>query len=139
MWQTPPKQFQQSMVELLKNAVGQMRLPQINDLLRVLRHVPGTVTQMLAGQIAHDFGQRRFFFGVDEFETVEKYTRNSDPLVKNAMTQEQIRRHAKHGWLVERMNAGDLQTREDVEEVVDDIEEVEDAVSQDLSQFSTAA
>ena len=57
-------------------------------------------------------------FGVDEFETVEKYTRNSDPLVKNAMTQEQIRRHAKHGWLVERMNAGDLQTREDVEEVV---------------------
>ncbi len=60
-------------------------------------------------------------FGVDEFETIEKYTKNSDPLVKNALTQEQVRRHAKHGWLVERMDAGDLQTREDVEKVVREI------------------
>ena len=60
-------------------------------------------------------------FGVDEFETIEKYTKNSDPLVKNALTQEQVRRHAKHGWLVERMNAGELETREDVEKVVREI------------------
>ncbi|MGB1817357.1 MAG: c-type cytochrome domain-containing protein, partial [Rubripirellula sp.] len=60
-------------------------------------------------------------FGVDEFETIEKYTKNSDPLVKNALTQEQVRRHARHGWLVERMNAGELETREDVEKVVREI------------------
>lgn len=57
-------------------------------------------------------------FGVDEFETIEKYTKNSDPLLKTALTQEQVRRHAKHGWLVERMNAGELKTREHVEETV---------------------
>ena len=57
-------------------------------------------------------------FGVHEFETIERYTKNSDPLVKTAMTQEQVRRHASHGWLVERMEAGELQTREDVENVV---------------------
>ena len=57
-------------------------------------------------------------FGVNEFETIERYTKNSDPLVKTAMTQEQLRRHASHGWLVERMKAGELQTREDVEDVV---------------------
>ncbi|MCH1441508.1 MAG: DUF1588 domain-containing protein [Rubripirellula sp.] len=60
-------------------------------------------------------------FGVSEFETIEKYTKNSDPLVKNALTQEQVRRHAKHGWLVERMNAGQLHTREDVEKVIREI------------------
>ena len=50
-----------------------------------------------------------------------KYTKNSDPLVKNALTQEQVRRHAKHGWLVERMNEGQLQTREHVEKVIREI------------------
>ena len=60
-------------------------------------------------------------FGVNEFDTIEKYTKNSEPLVKNALTQEQVRRHAKHGWLVERMNAGELQTREHVEKVVREI------------------
>ncbi|MDA7864607.1 DUF1588 domain-containing protein [bacterium] len=57
-------------------------------------------------------------FGVNDFETIEKYTKNSDPLVKNALTQEQVRRHVTHGWLVERMKAGELQSREHVEEVV---------------------
>ena len=60
-------------------------------------------------------------FGVNEFETIEKYAKNSDPLVKNALTQEQVRRHAKHGWLVERMNEGQLQTREHVEKVIREI------------------
>jgi len=57
-------------------------------------------------------------FGVNDFEAIEKYTKNSDPLVKNALTQEQVRRYVTHGWLVERMKAGELQSREHVEEVV---------------------
>jgi len=55
-------------VELLINAFRQMGLPQVNDLLSIFRHVPGPVAQVLSGQIAHDFGQRGFFFSVDEFQ-----------------------------------------------------------------------
>lgn len=53
--------------------------------------------------------------GVEPFEDEEIYTKNSEPLVKQAMTEQKEVGYARDGWLAERMKAGGLQTPEDVE------------------------
>ncbi|CAI8154389.1 MAG: Uncharacterised protein [Pseudidiomarina mangrovi] len=53
-------------LQLLINAVAQVRLPEVDNRLCVVRNVPLTFADMLPRQIAHDFSQRGFFFGVDE-------------------------------------------------------------------------
>lgn len=54
-------------------------------------------------------------YGVEEFEDEEIYTKNSEPLVQQAMTEQNAVSYARDGWLAEQMKAGGLQTREDVE------------------------
>ncbi len=57
-------------------------------------------------------------FGVEEFETEEAYRKNSEPLIKKAMTEQNGATYARNGWLAEQMKAGGLKTREDVEKAV---------------------
>ena len=52
-------------------------------------------------------------FGVDEFETVDAYTKEGLPVVKETLTNGNPV-HRGHSWLVEQMRAGELETREDV-------------------------
>lgn len=57
-------------------------------------------------------------FGVDEFETEDAYRKNSEPLIRKAMTEQNGSSYAKSGWLAEQMNAGGLTSRDDVEAAV---------------------
>ena len=57
-------------------------------------------------------------FGVEEFQRQEIYTKNTEPLIKKAMTEQNRTSYRKHGWLVEQMKAGELKTRADVERAV---------------------
>lgn len=57
-------------------------------------------------------------FGVDEFESEEAYQKNSEPLIRKAMTEQNGAGYARNGWLAEQMKAGGLATREDVEKAV---------------------
>jgi len=53
-------------------------------------------------------------FGVDEFEDEEVYTKNSEPLVKQMMTDQKEVRYSRDGWLAEQMKSGGLRTPADV-------------------------
>lgn len=57
-------------------------------------------------------------FGVDEIETVDVYTKNSEAPIKKTMTTPRPAWAAGHSSLVMEMKAGKLETREDVERVV---------------------
>jgi hypothetical protein len=57
-------------------------------------------------------------FGVDEFEREEVYLKNSEPLVRKAMTEEHTVSYAKDSWVAGQMKTGGLNSREDVERVV---------------------
>jgi hypothetical protein len=54
-------------------------------------------------------------FGVDPFETEDVFDKDVEPLVKKALTEQHEVSYPKHGWLVEEMRAGRLETRADVE------------------------
>ncbi len=57
-------------------------------------------------------------FGVEPIETEEVFRKESEPIIKEALTQQQRTSYAKNGWLAEQMHAGELKTRADVEKVV---------------------
>jgi len=57
-------------------------------------------------------------FGVDEFEAEDAYRKNSEPLIRKAMTEQNGSSYAKSGWLAEQMKAGGLKSRDDVEAAV---------------------
>jgi hypothetical protein len=57
-------------------------------------------------------------FGVDEFDTVDVYTKNSEPPIKKTMSTPRPAWASRHGTLVMEMKAGKLTTRSDVERVV---------------------
>ena len=57
-------------------------------------------------------------FGVDEFESEDVFTKNVEPLVKKAMTEQNSSSYGRDGWLAQQMKAGGLKTREDVENAV---------------------
>ncbi|QDU96624.1 DUF1588 domain-containing protein [Lignipirellula cremea] len=57
-------------------------------------------------------------FGVEEFERKEIYTKAAEPLVVEAMTQQNAVTYARNGWLAEEMLLGQLQTKADVERAV---------------------
>lgn len=57
-------------------------------------------------------------FGVSEFESEDVFTKNVEPLVKKAMTEQNGSSYGRDGWLAEQMKAGGLKTREDVEKAV---------------------
>lgn len=57
-------------------------------------------------------------FGVDEIETVDVYTKNSEAPIKKTMTTPRPAWANGHSSLVQEMNAGNLKTRKDVERVV---------------------
>jgi hypothetical protein len=54
-------------------------------------------------------------FGVDEFESDDAFTKNVEPLVKKAMSEQNGSSYGRDGWLAQQMKAGGLKTREDVE------------------------
>ena len=54
-------------------------------------------------------------FGVDEFESEDVFTKNVEPLIKQAMSEQNGSSYGRDGWLAEQMKAGGLKTREDVE------------------------
>ena len=54
-------------------------------------------------------------FGVDEFESEDVFTKNVEPLIKQAMSEQNGTSYSRDGWLAEQMKAGGLKTREDVE------------------------
>ena len=57
-------------------------------------------------------------FGVDtEFESVDAYTKDSEPVIKETLTKGNPT-YRPSGWMVELMREGKLKTREDVEAVV---------------------
>jgi hypothetical protein len=57
-------------------------------------------------------------FGVDEFASEAAYQKNSEPLIRKAMIEQNGSSYAKNGWLAEQMKAGGLKTRADVEAAV---------------------
>ena len=57
-------------------------------------------------------------FGVDPIETVEVYSKESEPIIKEAMTQQQRTTYEKDGRLVEQLRAEQLTTKADVEKAV---------------------
>lgn len=57
-------------------------------------------------------------FGVASFKTEEVYRKESEPILKEALTAQQRTTYPKHTWLVEQMQAGNLKTRTDVETAV---------------------
>jgi hypothetical protein len=57
-------------------------------------------------------------FGIDPVETDEVYRRESEVIIKEAMTQQQRASYAKNSWLADQMQAGKLKTRADVEVAV---------------------
>lgn len=56
-------------------------------------------------------------FGVDDFETVDVYTKKSEPAIRDILTKGNPG-YPKDTWLVEQMKEGKLKTREDVEVAV---------------------
>ena len=57
-------------------------------------------------------------YGVEEIDSEEIYQKNTEPLIKQAMTQQNGATYARNGWLVEQMKAGGLKTRDDVEKAL---------------------
>ncbi len=57
-------------------------------------------------------------FGVDPFDTEEVFDKDVEPLVQRALTEQHTVSYPQHGWLVEQMRSGKLETREDVEAAV---------------------
>lgn len=57
-------------------------------------------------------------FGVDAFPTEPVFDKDVEPLVQRALTEQHVVSYPRHGWLVERMRAGELETREHVEAAV---------------------
>jgi hypothetical protein len=62
--------------------------------------------------------QNKPAFGVDEIETVDVYTKDSEAPIKKTMSTPRPAWAANHGALVLEMKAGKLKTRADVERVV---------------------
>ena len=62
--------------------------------------------------------QNKPAFGVTEFESEEVFTKNVEPLVQKAMTEQNGSSYGRDGWLAEQMKAGGLRTRDDVEAAV---------------------
>lgn len=62
--------------------------------------------------------QNKPTFGVDEIETIDVYTKNSEAPVKKTMSTPSPTWSARHSKLVLEMREGNLKTREDVERVV---------------------
>ena len=54
-------------------------------------------------------------FGVDPFETEDVFDKDVEPLIEKALTEQHEVSYPRHGWLVEEMRAGRLQTRAHVE------------------------
>ena len=57
-------------------------------------------------------------FGVNELQSEEVFTRNVEPLVKKAMTEQNGSSYGRDGWLAQQMKSGGLNTRADVEKAV---------------------
>jgi len=57
-------------------------------------------------------------FGVTPFKSKEVYQKASEPIIHEALTQQQKTSYSKDNWLVEEMRSGRLSTRDDVERVV---------------------
>ena len=57
-------------------------------------------------------------FGVTEFESEDIFTKNVEPLIKKAMTEQNRSTYGRDGWLAEQMKAGGLKSRDDVERAV---------------------
>ena len=57
-------------------------------------------------------------FGVDEFESEDVFSKNVEPLVRKAMTEQNGSSYGRDGWLAQQMKAGGLKNREDVEKAV---------------------
>ncbi|MBM81297.1 MAG: hypothetical protein CMJ78_12000 [Planctomycetaceae bacterium] len=57
-------------------------------------------------------------FGVVSIETEEVYRKESEPIIKEALTQQQRTSYAKNNWLVETMHSDQLKTKADVEKAV---------------------
>ncbi|MFT5526560.1 MAG: hypothetical protein ACI9HK_004537, partial [Pirellulaceae bacterium] len=57
-------------------------------------------------------------FGFEPVETDEVYRRASEPIIKEAMTQQQQASYAKNSWLAEQMRNGKLKSKADVEVAV---------------------
>ncbi|MGY8641066.1 MAG: DUF1588 domain-containing protein, partial [Verrucomicrobiales bacterium] len=72
--------------------------------------------QELVYAIHHAF-QNKPAFGVDDFETINVYTKDSEPAIKKTLSEGNPG-YNKNGWLAEEMCAGRLQSREDVEKAV---------------------
>lgn len=54
-------------------------------------------------------------FGVNEFQAEEVFTKNVEPLVQKAMTEQNGSSYGRDGWLAQQMKAGGLKSRADVE------------------------
>ena len=57
-------------------------------------------------------------FGVNELQSEEVFTKNVEPLVKKAMTEQNGSSYGRDGWLAQQMKSGGLKTRADVEKAV---------------------
>ncbi|MCR9201134.1 MAG: DUF1588 domain-containing protein [Planctomycetaceae bacterium] len=73
--------------------------------------------QELAAAVHYAFHNKPAF-GVDEIETVDVYTKNSEAPIKRTMTTPRPAWESRHSSLVMEMKAGRLQTRADVERAV---------------------
>jgi hypothetical protein len=62
--------------------------------------------------------QNKPTFGVDEIETIDVYTKNSEAPIRKTMSTPSPTWSARHSGLVLEMREGNLKTREDVERVV---------------------
>jgi hypothetical protein len=72
--------------------------------------------QELVYAIHHAF-QNKPAFGVDDFETINVYTKDSEAVIKKTLTEGNPG-YNKNGWLAEEMRAGRLETKADVEKAV---------------------
>ncbi len=57
-------------------------------------------------------------FGVDPFETEDVFDKDVEPLIRKALVEQHVVSYPRHGWLVDEMRAGRLETREHVEAAV---------------------
>lgn len=57
-------------------------------------------------------------FGVDPFESEDAYVKNSEPLIRKALTEQNGASYARDSWVAETMKNGGLKTRADVEKAV---------------------
>ncbi len=74
-------------------------------------------SQELVHAIHHAFDNQPAF-GIDEIETVDVYTRDSDPEIKRTMSTGSPAWSRRNTWLEQQMKAGQLKTRKDVEAAV---------------------